>query len=93
VKQPLTAAVHLRTRLRTPCGRQPGPGFGGGAGSGDAVSRTRRPSHQFERLEVGGEKAQASHPGGHFPPGQEKILDDRKIDARQREQARWSGLQ
>src|SRR5690348_17935185 len=32
------------------------------------------PAHQFERAEVGGEKAEAGDPGAHFAAGEEKIL-------------------
>ena len=34
----------------------------------------RRPAHQFERAEIGRQKAEARDPGGHLPPGQEEIF-------------------
>jgi hypothetical protein len=36
--------------------------------------RRRGPTHQLQRAEIGGQKAQARHPRGHLAPGQEKLL-------------------
>ncbi len=33
-----------------------------------------RPAHQFERAQIGGEKAEAGHPGRHLAPGHEEIF-------------------
>ena len=36
--------------------------------------RRPRPAHQFQRAQIGGEKAQSRHPRGHFPARHEKIF-------------------